>query len=59
MSHSWSAQGTYVVRAKAKDVNGAESGWSSSHEIVIRATLLEVDLLLWILASWGKDRPER
>ncbi len=43
MSHSWSSQGTYAVRAKAKDVNGAESGWSSSHEIVIRAILLEVD----------------
>ncbi len=35
MSHSWSGQGTYQVRAKAKDVNGAESGWSSSHQIVI------------------------
>ena len=34
MSHSWSGQGTYQVRAKAKDVNGAESGWSSSHQIV-------------------------
>ena len=35
MSHSWSSQGTYEVKAKAKDVNGAESGWSSSHEIVV------------------------
>lgn len=35
MSHSWSGQGTYQVRAKAKDVNGAESGWSGAHEIVI------------------------
>ncbi len=34
LSHSWSGQGTYQVRAKAKDVNGAESGWSSSHQIV-------------------------
>jgi len=34
LSHSWSGQGTYEVRAKAKDVNGAESGWSSSHQIV-------------------------
>ncbi|MBA7666020.1 hypothetical protein ES703_74095 [subsurface metagenome] len=34
MSHSFSGQGTYAVRAKAKDVNGAESGWSSSHQIV-------------------------
>ena len=35
MSHSWSGQGTCQVRAKAKDVNGAESGWSGAHEIVI------------------------
>ncbi len=34
ISHSWSGQGTYAVRAKAKDANGAESGWSSSHQIV-------------------------
>ncbi len=34
ISHSWSAQGTYAVRVKAKDANGAESGWSSSHQIV-------------------------
>jgi hypothetical protein len=34
LSHSWSGQGTYQIRAKAKDVNGAESGWSSSHQIV-------------------------
>lgn len=34
MSHSWSGQGTYQVTAKAKDINGAESGWSSPHQIV-------------------------
>jgi len=28
MSHSWSSTGTYSVKAKAKDANGAESGWS-------------------------------
>ncbi|RLF51451.1 MAG: hypothetical protein DRN11_02730, partial [Thermoplasmata archaeon] len=27
-SHSWSSSGTYYVRVKAKDVHGAESGWS-------------------------------
>jgi len=28
-THSWSAQGTYVVKFKAKDVLGAESGWGT------------------------------
>lgn len=28
-SHSWSEQGTYTVKAKAKDVCGEESGWTT------------------------------
>jgi len=28
-SHTWSTQGTYIIQAKAKDTNGAESGWGS------------------------------
>jgi hypothetical protein len=27
---SWSATGTYTIRAKAKDINGAQSSWSTS-----------------------------
>ena len=34
-SHSWANDGTYEVKAKAKDINNAESGWSESHTIVI------------------------
>jgi len=26
--HSWPEEGTYTIRAKAKDINNAESGWS-------------------------------
>jgi len=28
-SHSWSKKGTYNIRCKAKDINGAESNWSN------------------------------
>ena len=35
MSHTYTTAGTYYVKAQAKDVNGAVSGWSSAHEIVI------------------------
>jgi Tol biopolymer transport system component len=35
MSHSYSSVGTYNVKAQAKDINGAESGWSSGHQIDI------------------------
>ena len=33
--HSYSTKGTYYIKAKAKDVNGAESLWSNSHKIII------------------------
>jgi hypothetical protein len=42
-SHSWSSEGTYQVKVKAKDTYNAESGWSAGHPITIRAILLEVD----------------
>ncbi|MCD6573531.1 MAG: hypothetical protein J7K95_05510, partial [Thermoplasmata archaeon] len=34
-SHSWDSEGIYHVRVKAKDVNGVESGWSSSLTVTI------------------------
>jgi len=34
-SHSWSDIGTYDVKVKAKDTNGATSGWSPPHTITI------------------------
>jgi len=38
MNHSYSSAGIYSVKAKAKDVNGVESGWSSGHAIEINET---------------------
>lgn len=29
VSHNWSSRGTYIIRAKVKDVHGAESTWGS------------------------------
>ena len=34
-SHAWAHAGTYNVKVKAKDSQGAESGWSPAHNIVI------------------------
>ncbi|HVQ01010.1 MAG TPA: hypothetical protein VMT57_05800, partial [Candidatus Thermoplasmatota archaeon] len=28
-SHTWAAKGTYVIKAKAKDIHGAESDWGT------------------------------
>jgi len=33
--HSWSSEGTYKVKVKAKDTQGAESDWSPAHQIEI------------------------
>jgi predicted secreted protein len=34
-SHTWSEQGIYNIRAKVKDIHGAESDWSDSYIVVI------------------------
>lgn len=36
-SHIWSAKGTYIIKAKAKDVYGAESGWATLSVSIPRA----------------------
>ncbi len=33
-NHTWDVEGTYTIRAKAKDINNAESGWTE-HQIKI------------------------
>jgi len=35
MSHSWSAAGTYVVKAQARDEHGATSSWSDELSVVV------------------------
>ena len=36
-SHSWSSEGTYLVKAKATDSNGASSGWSNTLTVTINS----------------------
>jgi eukaryotic-like serine/threonine-protein kinase len=43
-SHSWSAKGSYLVTAKAKDMHGAVSNWSTPYQVDIIAPLLSVEL---------------
>jgi hypothetical protein len=43
-THAWEDAGTYEVKAKAKDVNGRESDWSSAHSITIYSVpVLEIN----------------
>jgi YVTN family beta-propeller protein len=37
-SHSWSNAGSYLVKAKATDCNGASSGWSGSKTVTLSTT---------------------
>lgn len=54
-SHSWSSEGAYYVRVKARDTYNAESGWSSGHPITIRAVVLEVDPSSLDFGEMGKS----
>ena len=42
--HSWSTEGTYYVKVKAKDTYNAESGWSVGHPITIRAIVAAYEI---------------
>jgi len=35
IDYSYSSEGTYLIKAKAKDKNEVESGWSNGHQIII------------------------
>jgi len=35
-AHKWNNQGTYIIKAKAKDINGEESDWSTLEVIMPR-----------------------
>lgn len=41
-SHSWATAGTYDVKVKAKDSEGAESAWSTITQVTIIAPAIEV-----------------
>jgi hypothetical protein len=34
-SHKWTSSGIYLVKVKAKDIYGSESGWSDSLTVII------------------------
>lgn len=42
LKHTWQSQNTYVLKAKAKDVYGAESDWSIIYVTLPRNRMLEI-----------------
>jgi len=54
-SHSWDSEGIYRIRVKAKDVNGAESGWSSSLSITITVPQPDIEYHSCYIYDKGYD----
>ena len=52
ISNIWREQGTYTIRAKAKDLDGAESGWGELVVTIPRYKILSNSLLLWFLEQF-------
>jgi len=48
-NHSWVERGVYIVKAKAKDIHGAESSWSSP----FRMTVIALDIGIEIKGGVG------
>jgi len=49
VSHTWSAQGTYTVRAKAKDIYGAEGPWGTLKVWIPRINLISKILVIQLM----------
>jgi hypothetical protein len=45
-NHTWSTKGTYIIKVKARDVDGLESQWSDSLSISIPRTRVSINSFL-------------
>ena len=48
-SHSWDTQGTFIIQAKTKDINGDESNWSEFEVTIPRNRATFNSLFYWLL----------
>ena len=54
-SHSWDSEGIYRIRVKAKDANGAESGWSQSLTVTITVPQPDIEYHSCYIYDKGYD----
>ncbi len=40
MSHSWTSEGIYLIKSRAKDIKNAITNWSNPHQIIVSNVLL-------------------
>lgn len=52
MNHSWGEKGNFIIRAKAKDINGLESDWATMEIKIPRSRLLSISLLQKIFGRY-------
>jgi parallel beta-helix repeat protein len=50
-NHTWTLKGTYIIRAKAIDINGAESGWSEFIVKMSRDKTIQISQFLKFLQN--------
>jgi hypothetical protein len=57
--HSWSRQGTYTIKAKAKDIYGAESSWTTLTVSMPKnkAFIFKFNLLNWLFERFPNAFP--
>jgi hypothetical protein len=46
-SYKWESEGDYTIRAKAKDIYGAESGWTTLEVSVPKSKVKEYTIISW------------
>jgi len=50
-SHSWSSDGTYTIKVKAKDTDGSESNWATLQVTMPKSKTFS--LLSWLIERWS------
>jgi hypothetical protein len=53
LSHIWDKKGTYIIKAKAKDILGAESDWGTLEITIPRFRIINDKLILRILERFS------
>lgn len=53
VNHTWSSDGVYLVKIKAKDLDGDESEWEQLKVTMPKAKTIQLSLYNWILKNIG------
>ena len=53
-SHIWTSQGSYTIKAKAKDDQGLESEWTSLEVSMPKQKIFHHPILTWLLAQFPR-----